>query len=285
VVGEIIAEGDGTYYAAESCRSGSATVAFAITDGEGNRLYFSEAATPLTTLLTGPGSPLTVTTDDPQTSVTVEGGTGIYQGATGRGSCHSHSEAEFTEGSTSFTAAWTYDCALDIRTGVPQERGETNRSNLRYSHAGRSVGTIEGDCITSNVRARGDYHGEATGDLAGIIEGGGEGDFYAATQCQSGDLLTTLTLTDPKGDKLFITQTFTGTAETGFAASGDTITVTANLPHTVETITGGTGAYEGASGEGSCVVRTTGEVTPGTIDYESFWQSDCTMTMTLPSED
>jgi hypothetical protein len=116
------------------------------------------------------------------------------------------------------------------------------------------------------------------------MQGGGEGNFYASTQCQSGNLLATYTLTNASGDQLYITETFEGPADTGFAASGNTITVKANLPQTQQTITGGTGAYQDASGQGSCELRTTGELTPGAIDYESFWQSDCTLTLILPRE-
>jgi hypothetical protein len=79
-----------------------------------------------------------------------------------------------------------------------------------------------------------------------------------------------------------MTQTYAGPVETSFSTAGDKVLVKANIPRTSDTITGGTGAYEDASGTGGCVIHSTGEMTPGSTNYTSFWQLDCEMDIIAP---
>ena len=105
---------EATLYAAESCLVGFATTAATLTDPDGNTLSW---------VLEGPLSISTGAAEDTEVraishtpALIVTGGTGIYEGATGRGSCSFLGVVRTGEGGASFWEG-VNDCEIELLTG------------------------------------------------------------------------------------------------------------------------------------------------------------------------
>ena len=135
---------------------------------------------------------------------------------------------------------------ITYRYGLPLETPQPTAT------PGVSPG-ISGDCVTEDLHIPGPSEDRPivsgiAGDISGIeIATGGEVVLFAATECQTGFQTLVSVLVDQDGNELHITDagpislTLSPDMQTGF------LTTT-----TVETVRGGTGIYEGATGTGIC---------------------------------
>ncbi len=112
LAGRVTGAGDTTLSAADACQSGVVRDSFTMTDREGNTLSWDHE---------GPGSVTTSGRQEPAATsftpdVTITGGTGIYDGASGTGTCTILGVAEFGS-NNSFTGTAEADCDYELATG------------------------------------------------------------------------------------------------------------------------------------------------------------------------
>lgn len=111
LAGRATGSGDMTLSAADACQSGFLRDSFMMTDLDGNTLSWDQV---------GPGSVTTLGRQDPAATsftpdVTITGGTGIYSGASGTGTCTILGVAEFSS-NNSFTGTSEADCEYELTT-------------------------------------------------------------------------------------------------------------------------------------------------------------------------
>jgi hypothetical protein len=129
---------------------------------------------------------------------------------------------------------------------------------------------VSGDCISEDIVFRSTDEGEVTGDISGRLTATSESTLYAIEMCGSGISRAEVIITDQDGNSLFYTsESPLSVARLIGQGSSGIASVSAGI------ITGGTGIYEGASGQGTCTTVSVSEIEPdgsGTARSES----DCT---------
>jgi class 3 adenylate cyclase len=149
--------------------------------------------------------------------------------------------------------------------------GEPAAREVRLHIAGTNdFRVVGGDCVTSDVTVQGTIEGRVTGDLVGEMTSTFEARIPVADECRTVRSAEEATVRIDDGD------TFTFASASGAARLRQSQTAgsgSATVSRGAMVITGGTGAYDGATGSGLCTVLTLAD--PGLV-ASGTWQGDCT---------
>ena len=105
------------------------------------------------------------------------------------------------------------------------------------------------DCASQDLVVTSTYTGTASGDISGHVTGGGETTLSAEDACQSGVVRDSFTVTDQDGNTLSWDHEGPGSVTTSGRQEPAATSFIAAV-----TITGGTGIYAGATGQGTCTI-------------------------------
>jgi class 3 adenylate cyclase len=154
-----------------------------------------------------------------------------------------------------------------VQGAAPEELSISFKTNLVAK-------LVSGDCKTDDMLVRGSGDGEFSGDVSGTSKSSGETILHAADDCRTGYTKIGFTLTDLKGN------TASGTVEgplnaiTLLTQSADAQAKAGLGSSLAVTITSGTGAYEGATGTGTCSTVESGQIlADGSVP--AVLQGDC----------
>lgn len=144
--------------------------------------------------------------------------------------------------------------------------------SFKASNVSKLVG---GDCKTQDMVLRGEVSdGELTGDVAGTLKGSGEVAIHVADNCRTAYGTYQFTVTDVNGNSVSGTMEGPINVVTLLTQSADAQAKAGLGTRMAVTLTSGTGAYEGATGTGTCDVAQSAQIhadgsVPATI------QGDC----------
>ncbi len=134
--------------------------------------------------------------------------------------------------------------------GGGDEPSATTPVSFHIDFEGRSQG-LTGDCVSEDVISRTSIEGVVTGDISGRTIAPTEVILYAAESCRRGLARAETTFTDPDGNTLF----WVGEGPISLVGEGPfALSQVAAL-----IVTGGSGIYEGATGQSTCTVLATSE--------------------------
>lgn len=111
ISGHIAATGDSRLYAVGECQSGLSKATFTITDAEGNALFGTTEGPSSIARLLGEGASAGSTVS----AAIITGGTGIYEGATGKGTCTTLSVHSVEPDGTAISQSES-DCRYELAT-------------------------------------------------------------------------------------------------------------------------------------------------------------------------
>ena len=168
------------------------------------------------------------------------------------------------------------------------DTGGISYQELRYHYEWQDTLPVvpAGDCQTGDLiesytatgtPVAGSTEGQYTGDFVTELELTTKTVLFSADDCRSGFFTLTSILRDPDGNDLYITDS-TPLSLT-LSPGGEYYTLTGTI---VETVTGGTGIYEGASGGGTCSRFVVGGG-PRTDPQTRTGQGDCVLQVTTES--
>jgi hypothetical protein len=149
-------------------------------------------------------------------------------------------------------------------------------------HIATEVGglIIDGECPPEDVVIRAtDVHGEASGDLAGVVTGSGEVVLYATEDCERGLTRASLTVTDAAGNTL----SWLHEGPTSFAVAEDPGGQLAAAGSTTAegAITDGTGVFAGATGRTRCLLQSA-QAVQGSA-FAGGVRADCDFEVMIPA--
>lgn len=128
LAGAISADYTATVYVREDCQQGLAQSLFTVSDDEGNALSgVAEAAFSITRLLEGAAGGA-----ETETANIITGGTGIYDGASGYGTCRALSANQYNADG-SVTAHTDADCEFNVRPGAAGAPGPVTLQGIGSS--------------------------------------------------------------------------------------------------------------------------------------------------------
>jgi len=148
---------------------------------------------------------------------------------------------------------------------------------VKFRAVGKAAATWSGDCASRDIVILAADGGEATGDVSGHMSGIGEWTAFAADRCESGFARTTYTISRTDGSQLSYMEEgpVDVTSTEGISRGAGDVGMRATI---AERVTGGTGAYAGASGSGTCLTSLGGGLEAGG-SFDGYWQSDCTLNL------
>jgi hypothetical protein len=157
-----------------------------------------------------------------------------------------------------------------VQSAAPEELSVS----FRASGAAKMV-IASGDCKNQDMVIRASGDGEFTGDVSGTLKGSGETTIHAADNCRTGYSKFEFTLTDVNGNALSGTLEGPINAITLLTQSTDAQAKAGLSTSMAVTITGGTGAYEGATGTGTCNTVQSGQILADGSVPAADLQGDC----------